>query len=323
MACLLFLLLCTLLHLLLFLLQSALQIDLHAIKCNHTQLGNTAAKASQQAQAADSRAAYHCQIISLDFNFLGKNFPKPWNAKNSAKSISPLLLVRLELLCGQIGLRKNFNPNPTCRFYQSLMPKNHRKVAAAHARAARWSAPTAPTAEHSNSTLQATPAQTYSELQEQTSEPSKLCGREVNLIELDSEYECGYTGGVSCYWSDTGDEYETDSNADSERSECDSLCELEGSELEENLRELREEVIALGTSVDTAKHQEIMACLADRQYGPFRLRVIFLGIDKATYTINPTISSIKANRHEYKDNDSDSDDVEIIEVHVVKHPHST
>lgn len=131
------------------------------------------------------------------------------------------------------------------------MPKNHRKVAAAHARAARWSAPTAPTAEHSNSTLQATPAQTYSELQEQTSEPSKLCGREVNLIELDSEYECGYTGGVSCYWSDTGDEYETDSNADSERSECDSLCELEGSELEENLRELREEVIALGTSVDS------------------------------------------------------------------------
>ncbi|KAG2038703.1 hypothetical protein BDR03DRAFT_1009681 [Suillus americanus] len=128
------------------------------------------------------------------------------------------------------------------------MPKNHRKVAAAHARAAQWSAPTA---EHSNSTLQATPTQTYSELQGQTSEPSKLSGRELSPIELDSKYECGYTGGVSCYWSDTGDKYETDSNADSKRSECDSLCKLEGSKLEENLRELREEVIALGTPVDS------------------------------------------------------------------------
>lgn len=128
------------------------------------------------------------------------------------------------------------------------MPKNHSQVAAAHARATRWSAPTA---KHSNSTLQATPTQTYSELQEQTLELSKLSGRELNPIELDSKYKCGDTGGVSCYWSDTGDEYETDLNTDNERLECDSLCKLEGSELEENLREFREEVIALGTPVDS------------------------------------------------------------------------
>ncbi|KAG2090773.1 uncharacterized protein F5147DRAFT_780230 [Suillus discolor] len=86
----------------------------------------------------------------------------------------------------------------------------------------------------------------------------------------------------------------------------------------------------LSAEAVAAKHREIAACLADRQYGPFRLGVMFLGIDKAvslgrtsqTYTINPAISSIKANKRASK-GDSDSDDVEIVEVRMAKRPRST
>ncbi|KAG1811023.1 hypothetical protein EV424DRAFT_1542652 [Suillus variegatus] len=75
----------------------------------------------------------------------------------------------------------------------------------------------------------------------------------------------------------------------------------------------------------TAKHREIHACLADRQYGPFRIAVILFGIDKAvnlgrtsqTYTINPAIASIRVNKHLLKA-DSDDDEVEIVEVKTVK-----
>ncbi|KAG1769738.1 hypothetical protein EV702DRAFT_1049616 [Suillus placidus] len=81
----------------------------------------------------------------------------------------------------------------------------------------------------------------------------------------------------------------------------------------------------LSTEAITAKHQEITACLADRQYGPFRLAVMFFGVDKAvslgrtsqTYTINPAIASIKPNKRMLKD-DSESDEVEIVEVKMLK-----
>ncbi|KAG2365886.1 hypothetical protein BDR07DRAFT_1373987 [Suillus spraguei] len=74
----------------------------------------------------------------------------------------------------------------------------------------------------------------------------------------------------------------------------------------------------------TVKHREISACLADRQYGPFRIAVILFGIDKAvslgrtsqTYTINPAIASIKTDKHMSR---ADSEDeVEIVEVKTVK-----
>ncbi|KAG2045993.1 hypothetical protein BDR06DRAFT_1015119 [Suillus hirtellus] len=86
----------------------------------------------------------------------------------------------------------------------------------------------------------------------------------------------------------------------------------------------------LSAEAVAAKHREITACLADRQYGPFRLGVMFFGIDKAvslgrtsqTYTVNPAISSIKTNKRALKE-DSDSDDVEIVEVQMVKRPRST
>ncbi|KAG1796460.1 uncharacterized protein BJ212DRAFT_1408644 [Suillus subaureus] len=45
------------------------------------------------------------------------------------------------------------------------------------------------------------------------------------------------------------------SNADSERSECDSLCELEGSELEENMRELHCWMEAYRTGLSTKDAQ--------------------------------------------------------------------
>jgi hypothetical protein len=62
-------------------------------------------------------------------------------------------------------------------------------------------------------------------------------------VDSDSEYDCGYEGGVNCQWSDT--EYD---GTDSEWSDSDgdSLAELDGDELEANLRELREEVEAPG-----------------------------------------------------------------------------
>ncbi|KAG2029044.1 hypothetical protein BDR03DRAFT_1018980 [Suillus americanus] len=75
----------------------------------------------------------------------------------------------------------------------------------------------------------------------------------------------------------------------------------------------------------TVKHREISACLADRQYGPFRIAVMLFGIDKAvnlgrtsqTYTINPAIASIRAKKHMLKV-DSDDDEVEIVQVKTVK-----
>ncbi|KAG1720751.1 hypothetical protein EDB19DRAFT_1835830 [Suillus lakei] len=81
----------------------------------------------------------------------------------------------------------------------------------------------------------------------------------------------------------------------------------------------------LSAEAIAAKHREITACLADRQYGPFRLAIMFFGVDKAvslgrtsqTYTINPAIASIKANKRVLND-DSDSEDVEIVEVQIAK-----
>ncbi|KAG1853395.1 hypothetical protein F4604DRAFT_1933291 [Suillus subluteus] len=86
----------------------------------------------------------------------------------------------------------------------------------------------------------------------------------------------------------------------------------------------------LSAEAVAAKHREIRACLADRQYGPFRLAVMFFGVEKAvslgrtsqTYTINPAIASIKTNKRELKD-DSDSDEVEIIEIPMAKRARST
>ncbi|KAG2133214.1 uncharacterized protein EDB93DRAFT_1107674 [Suillus bovinus] len=50
----------------------------------------------------------------------------------------------------------------------------------------------------------------------------------------------------------------------------------------------------------SAKYKEIMACLQDHQYGPFKIAVMFFSLDKAvelgttagTYTNHPAMSSI-------------------------------
>jgi hypothetical protein len=64
-----------------------------------------------------------------------------------------------------------------------------------------------------------------------------------NPIELDLDClsNCSYTGGINFYQSD--DEYEPDSPSGGERSNNESLCELEGDNLEENLKGLRAETV--------------------------------------------------------------------------------
>ena len=61
--------------------------------------------------------------------------------------------------------------------------------------------------------------------------------------------ECGYTGGVNVSWSDSESDYKL-SEDEWNDSETESLAELEGDELENNLQSLREE--AQWLSVPTA-----------------------------------------------------------------------
>jgi hypothetical protein len=60
-------------------------------------------------------------------------------------------------------------------------------------------------------------------------------------LDLDCLSDCGYTGGINFHQSD--DEYEPDSPSGSEWSDDESLWELEGGDLEENLKELRAEAL--------------------------------------------------------------------------------
>ena len=67
---------------------------------------------------------------------------------------------------------------------------------------------------------------------------------------MDSDSDCGYKGGVNCYWSDSDD-----SDFSEEYSDADSLEELEGDELKANLLELRTELADLGAPT---KYDQIM-----------------------------------------------------------------
>jgi len=65
--------------------------------------------------------------------------------------------------------------------------------------------------------------------------------------DAESDWDCGYTGGVNCLVSDSessDSEYESDSDEWSDGSDG-SLEELEGIDLERNLDELRAEAAAL------------------------------------------------------------------------------
>jgi hypothetical protein len=69
-----------------------------------------------------------------------------------------------------------------------------------------------------------------------------------------------------------------------------------------------------------AKHRELTGFLQDRQYGPFKIAVAFLGLDKAvelgattgTYNNHPAMSSIALKKRPAQELESDSD-VEIVE----------
>ncbi|KAG2106534.1 uncharacterized protein F5147DRAFT_578876 [Suillus discolor] len=53
--------------------------------------------------------------------------------------------------------------------------------------------------------------------------------------------DCGCTGGVN-YWSDNDiDDYKPDTSSEGALSDCESLCELKGDDLEHNLKRLQAE----------------------------------------------------------------------------------
>lgn len=101
------------------------------------------------------------------------------------------------------------------------MTKKAQKAAAAHARASRHKTHLPPI---ENSPIDL----------DETSDTN-------NMDDMDGE--CGYEGGVNCYWSDDSD-YESDSDSDWSDGE-ESVVEFEGEELEANLKELRAEIEVL------------------------------------------------------------------------------
>ena len=123
----------------------------------------------------------------------------------------------------------------------SMVTKQQR-AAAANARAARHHPQAMDNLSQSQSRSRSQSCVSFTSDLGSASEP---CNVQSVPIEVgsDSEYDCDYEGGVNCQWSDT--EYD---GTDSEWSDSDgdSLAELDGDELEANLRELREEVEALG-----------------------------------------------------------------------------
>jgi len=105
------------------------------------------------------------------------------------------------------------------------MGKKCQNAAAAHARQARWLAPCSSDDLVDSSThVDATPI----------------------VVDVDSSSECGYTGGVDVDSEDSDDEYDEGGQMTSEweLSDSDSLNELEGDELEENLQMLQAEAEA-------------------------------------------------------------------------------
>jgi hypothetical protein len=77
-------------------------------------------------------------------------------------------------------------------------------------------------------------------------------------ISSNSDSDCGYEGGVNCYWSDSDD-----SDFNEEYSDADSLEELEGDELEANLLELRTELADLGAPT---KYDQIMESKLEKDW---------------------------------------------------------
>jgi hypothetical protein len=117
------------------------------------------------------------------------------------------------------------------------MTKKHKQLAAARARTARWK----------NRPLAViacpTGAQPPSPLLAHSADIPEALGTEFSPIDLDLDClsDCGYTGCIDFHQSD--DEYEPDSPSGSEWSDDESLWELEGGDLEENLKGLRTETL--------------------------------------------------------------------------------
>jgi hypothetical protein len=106
-----------------------------------------------------------------------------------------------------------------------MAPTEAQKAAAARARANRHPQKPSPS-----------PEITIEIIIEDPCPPSPLI---VDDPEQDSD-KCGYTGGVNVSWSDSESDYEL-SEDEWNDSETESLAELEGDELENNLQSLRDE----------------------------------------------------------------------------------
>lgn len=75
------------------------------------------------------------------------------------------------------------------------------------------------------------------------------------MVASDSDKDCNYSGGVNCHVSDS----EYDSSADWGSDEVESLAELEGDALEENLCELQAEVENLGAARAALSNYELIS----------------------------------------------------------------
>ncbi|KAG1903006.1 uncharacterized protein F5891DRAFT_1185654 [Suillus fuscotomentosus] len=111
------------------------------------------------------------------------------------------------------------------------MVKNHKWLAAACA--ARW--------KNKPLVSACSSVQALSPPSAQSAGIPKALSTEFSPIDLDFDNlsDCGYTGGIDFH--QLNDEHESDSPSGNEWSDDESLCELEGNDLEENLKGLQAE----------------------------------------------------------------------------------
>jgi hypothetical protein len=118
------------------------------------------------------------------------------------------------------------------------MAKKHKQLAAVRAHAAQWKNQPLATITCLAGACTPLPLSAHS-----ADVPEALGTESSAIVELDLDClsDCGYTEGINFYQSD--DEYEPDSPSGSERFDNESLCELEGVNLEENLKGLQVETV--------------------------------------------------------------------------------
>ena len=140
------------------------------------------------------------------------------------------------------------------------MAKKHQKAAAAHARANRHKPkPSSPPTE-------LIPTKIIPEL---SLEDSSIDGfgnltTNIDVIDVDWEYDCGYEGGVNRKDSET--EYQPESDDSESDLDAESLDELSGDELEWNLERQRELLAEVATLTRPTPYSQIMDSKTTHQW---------------------------------------------------------